>query len=112
MMQSSEKRQSESSTKRQCKQEFESLTEEQANIFLKLVKLCKDPTLVRNFTAPEPVLTSKSGDSTTMASSTMASETSSQDNSAQVAATESNNSSNGLSEINTAAAKKPATMQA
>jgi hypothetical protein len=58
-----------------CKREVESLTEQEATLFLKLVKLCKDPQIARQFTIPE------ADGATPMTSSTLASETSSQNNS-------------------------------
>lgn len=39
-----------------CKQELGNLTEEEALLFLKLVKLCKDPNAINQFTISESVI--------------------------------------------------------
>ena len=75
-----------------CKREVESLTEQEATLFLKLVKLCKDPQIASKFAIPE------ADGATPMTSSTLTSETSSQDNSyyTNQAATPSAESAQGL----------------
>jgi len=62
------------------KREVENLSEEEASLFLKLVKLCKDPQLAKQFMSPEAGCGAGAADATTMASSDVTSETSSQDN--------------------------------
>ena len=60
-----------------CKREIENLTEEQAQLFLKLVKLCKeDPNAAQQFSHGKEV----SAEATNMTASTVTSEDSSQDN--------------------------------
>ena len=65
-----------SSTKR----EVENLSEQEATLFLKLVKLCKNPNLAQQLMSPEAGCGATGADTTTTASSDVTSETSSQDN--------------------------------
>ena len=64
-----------------CQREVENLTEEEASLFLKLVKLCKDPLIAQRLASPEVTGNSFGGEATTTTGSTVTSEseTSSQD---------------------------------